>query len=139
MKVWLTGYFAHSGSNGLSTDDESRTPLRYSVFPGTELADISEEAPLSDMYTIMPQGQEIMEKMTNDALFTPPKDWPNVSITHICATQTIWICVAALHESKRRLAEAKAAGKTLRPVEFIEIEGQNHMVGGLNDSAFNFI
>ncbi|KAK1235464.1 hypothetical protein PQX77_001316 [Marasmius sp. AFHP31] len=74
--------------------------------------------------------QPVLENATHKVLFdehTAKTFFPNLSITYLYAPQSLWMCVLAYMETRRRYDEL-ATIRTIRPVRFVELKGADHLM-----------
>jgi hypothetical protein len=79
--------------------------------------------------SIMTTLQPELRQQTDRALFEEPSVLPKVEIVWIGCGRSLWVTVWATLETRRLLAEHRAAGRTPRDIRFINLPQANHFVG----------
>ncbi|KAJ8092416.1 hypothetical protein PM082_023871 [Marasmius tenuissimus] len=82
--------------------------------------------------------QTVLENATQKVLFDEQVAkilFPNLSITYLYAPHSLWMCVLAYMETRRRYDEL-ATVLAIRPVKFIELKGADHFVHNTDPRGF---
>jgi hypothetical protein len=110
FKIWVTRYYNHPNPESFE-----------GIFYGK-----GGEGPVP-----LPPLQVQMIKQTNSALFDEKVTstiLPNVKVSVIVCTKSIWSPPYALLETARLYREHIAEGRKIRPLSFSYVEGANHVV-----------
>jgi hypothetical protein len=148
FRSWVTSYWVHSPAT-LDRDPSLRDPLigleqhtpnplkqttqtnisAADVEAGFETISITHGDPIA----LLPQARPVHEDVRLRAIFgdlngtSVPVSLPNVGISYIWCTQSVWETVLAARLLKEEIASPPGYHYTVRPVEFFALEG-NHYV-----------
>ncbi|KAI0755807.1 hypothetical protein C8Q74DRAFT_1305452 [Fomes fomentarius] len=144
--TWVSGYFLHGEpykSDGSTLERSNTQPS-----PPPTLDTLTEEERKSALFP--PPGEQggsdqilfvrgissgVFDTLRKGALSLRASGaeasgdaWPNIEVRYVWCDQSVWEVIWGMMSMKGELEEAKKAGKDIRKVTYLRLEGSNHFV-----------
>ncbi len=76
-------------------------------------------------------GVQDPDRRASDSDSSLEAAWPNIEVRYVWCDQSVWEVIWGVMSMKCELEEAKKAGKDIRNVKYLRLEGSNHFVSAI--------